>query len=195
MGRNYKIATGGQARPKPKEPLVFLKAPTAVIGPGQAIVLPPTVGPVMAEGELAVVIGREARRVSEAKVLDYVLGYSCANDVTARDLLRVDGQWARAKSFETFCPIGPCIQTEADPSDLELRTSVNGEQKQRCSTKELLFTVQEMIAFISYVMPLMPGDVISTGTPPGPPIISPGDEVTITIENIGHLTNKVVLGT
>jgi len=144
------------------------------------------------EGELAIVIGRLCREVPRERVPEVILGYTCANDVTARDLQKSDGQWARAKGFDTFCPIGPWIDTDVDPADLAITTTVNGAVKQNARTSLLLHDVTELVVFVSAAMTLLPGDVILTGTPAGVGPLSPGDEVAVTIERIGTLTNTVV---
>jgi 2-keto-4-pentenoate hydratase/2-oxohepta-3-ene-1,7-dioic acid hydratase in catechol pathway len=180
---------GGEA---PAEPVLFLKPSTSVIGPGGAISYPRLSRHVGFEGELAVVIGRLCREVPLERVPEVILGYTCANDVTARDLQKSDGQWARAKGFDTFCPIGPWIDTAVDPADLAITTTVNGAVKQDSRTSMLLRDVAELVVFVSNVMTLLPGDVILTGTPAGVGPLLPGDDVAVTIEGIGTLTNTVV---
>ncbi|MDI3311879.1 MAG: fumarylacetoacetate hydrolase family protein, partial [Thermoanaerobacterium sp.] len=176
---------------RPDEPTLFIKPATAAIGHDDYIVIPKMSERVDYEGELAVVIKKTAKDVSEDEALDYVLGYTIANDVTARDLQSKDGQWTRAKSFDTFLPIGPWIETDLDPSNLEIKTYVNGVLKQHSNTKHLIFSVPKLVSFISHVMTLNPGDVILTGTPSGVGPIKSGDIVTIEIEGIGKLINKV----
>ncbi|MCK5323473.1 MAG: fumarylacetoacetate hydrolase family protein [Desulfobulbaceae bacterium] len=176
----------------PVEPLIFLKPATAVIGPDQPIVLPEMSRQVDYEGELAVVMGRLTKNVSELEALDHVLGYTCFNDVTARDLQKRDVQFTRSKSFDTFAPIGPWIETEIDPSDLAVCTTLNSEQKQSSRTGNMIRSVETLISYISKIMTLLPGDIIATGTPEGVGKLNPGDRVSVTIENIGTLTNKVV---
>jgi 2-keto-4-pentenoate hydratase/2-oxohepta-3-ene-1,7-dioic acid hydratase in catechol pathway len=176
----------------PVEPLMFLKPNTAIIGPGDPVVMPPQSERVDYEGELAVVIGRLCREVPAARASDVILGYTCANDVTARDLQKKDGQWTRAKGFDTFCPLGPWIETELDPSDLAISTTVNGETRQASRTDKLLHHIPELIEYITQVMTLLPGDVILTGTPEGVGPLQVDDEVSVTIENIGTLTNRVI---
>ena len=176
----------------PADPVLFLKPSTSVIGPGDAIALPALSNEVHYEGELAVVIGGIVRRVPVERALDVVFGYTCANDVTARDLQRADGQWARAKGFDTFCPLGPWIETELDPSNLAIECRVDGELRQSGSTSDLLRGVAELIAFASAVMTLLPGDVLLTGTPAGVGPIRAGNRVDVTIEGIGTLSNPVV---
>jgi len=192
LGRNYRSHAEEVKAPLPEVPLIFLKPPTAVIGPEDNIVYPPSSTRVDYEGELAAVIKRTAWRVSPQDTLDYVLGYTCFNDVTARDLQSRDVQWTRGKGFNTFAPAGPCIETELDPGDVILETYLNGELKQRASTNDLIFGIPELVSFISEVMTLLPGDIIATGTPSGIGPMFPGDTVEIKIELIGTLRNYVV---
>ena len=192
VGRNYAEHAAEMQSQVPTEPLVFLKPPSAVIGPGAAIVYPPISQRVDYEAELAVVIGRRARNVPANEALDFVLGYTCGNDVTARDLQRKDGQWTRSKSFDTFCPLGPWIVTSLDASDLPIESRVNGAVKQRSRTSQMIFPVAELIRHITQVMTLEPGDVILTGTPAGIGPLQPGDRVEVAIEGIGVLENTVV---
>jgi len=194
VGRNYAEHAAEMQSQVPTEPLVFLKPPSAVIGPGAAIVYPPISQRVDYEAELAVVIGRRARNVPANEALDFVLGYTCGNDVTARDLQRKDGQWTRSKSFDTFCPLGPWIVTGLDASDLPIESRVNGAVKQRSRTSQMIFPVAELIRHITQVMTLEPGDVILTGTPAGIGPLQPGDRVEVEIEGIGVLENTVVSG-
>lgn len=175
----------------PTEPILFLKPPSSVIGPGAAIVYPTSSREVHHEAELAVIIGRRAKKVAVGQALEYILGYTCANDVTARDLQRQDGQWGRAKSFDTFCPLGPYIETELDPDSLTIKARVNGQTRQDSSTAQMIFPVAELVSFISEVMTLEPGDVILTGTPPGVGEVHVGDEVEVEIGGIGILRNSV----
>lgn len=183
---------GGPARTA-AEPVLFLKPSTAVTGPQEPIVYPVKLTErVEHEGTLAVIIGRLCRSVPVQRAAEVVFGYACANDVTARDLQEQDGQWTRAKGFDSFCPLGPWIETEADPADLELTTTVNGEVRQRGRTSRMRYDVPALIAYISQVMTLLPGDVLLTGTPPGAGPLTDGDEVAVTIESIGTLTNRVV---
>ncbi len=191
LGLNYRDHAHELGMPLPSEPLIFLKPPSAIIGPEEEIILPPQSKRVDYEAELAIVIGRAAKNVSPDEALSYVLGYTCFNDVTARDLQQKDGQWTRAKSFDTFAPFGPWIETDLDPSDLKIEARVNGERKQFSSTRELVFSVPEIVAFVSQVMTLFPGDLIATGTPPGVGPLFPGDTVEIEIEGLGILRNKV----
>ena len=192
MGLNYRKHAEEVKLPLPKEPLIFLKPSTSVIGPEDNILYPHSSTRVDYEGELAVVIKKRAWQVSKEDSLDYVLGYTCQNDVTARDYQRDDVQWTRSKSFDTFAPIGPCIETELDPGNVILETYLNGELKQHTSTNDLIFSVPEEISFISHVMTLLPGDVIATGTPSGISRMRPGDVVEVKIEGIGLLRNYVV---
>jgi 2-keto-4-pentenoate hydratase/2-oxohepta-3-ene-1,7-dioic acid hydratase in catechol pathway len=192
IGKNYADHAREMGGEAPAEPVLFLKPSTSVVGPGAAISYPKLSQSVDFEGELAIVIGRLCREVPLARVPEVILGYTCANDVTARDLQKSDGQWARAKGFDTFCPLGPWIDTEVDPGDLAITTTVNGDVKQNSRTSLLLHDVAELVAFVSAAMTLLPGDVILTGTPAGVGPIVPGDEVGVTIEGIGTLTNTVV---
>ncbi len=194
VGRNYAEHAREQNVEVPEIPLLFLKPPSAVIGPGDSILLPPQSRQVEHEGELAVVIGRKGRWVQAEDALKYVLGYTVANDVTARDLQRRDGQWTRGKGFDTFCPLGPWIETELDPADVLVQTRVNGEMRQMASTREMIFPVEQLIAFISSVMTLLPGDVILTGTPAGIGPLEAGDMVEVTVEGVGSLSNPVETG-
>jgi 2-keto-4-pentenoate hydratase/2-oxohepta-3-ene-1,7-dioic acid hydratase in catechol pathway len=193
IGQNYAEhvhETGGEP---PPGPVIFLKPSTAVIGPRDAIAYPVRLSErVDFEGELAVVIGRLCRDVPAVRVPDVIFGYTCANDVTARDLEARDGQWARAKGFDTFCPLGPWIETDLDPADLELTTIVNGEIRQNSRTSLLLHDVTALVTYVSAVMTLLPGDVLLTGTPAGVGPLKDGDEVSVTIEGIGTLSNGVI---
>ncbi|MFH1646233.1 MAG: fumarylacetoacetate hydrolase family protein [Chloroflexota bacterium] len=192
VGVNYRSHGEEMSHRLPAEPLLFIKPSTAVIGPEDDIVYPASSERVDYEGELAVVIKTRARQVAEKDAPDYILGYACFNDVTARDLQAKDKQWTRSKGFDTFAPIGPCIETELDPTNLALETRLNGEIKQQTNTAELIFPVFKLISFISNVMTLLPGDVIATGTASGIGPMQPGDTVEVTIENIGTLRNHVV---
>lgn len=191
VGRNYAAHAAEHDAEVPELPLLFLKPPSSVIGPGEQIHLPPQSSRVEHEGELAVVIGRRGRWIEIENARQHVLGYSVANDVTARDLQRADGQWTRGKGFDTFCPLGPWIETELDPADLIVTCSVNGEVRQMGSTRDMIFPVRQLITFISSVMTLEPGDLILTGTPSGVGPLTDGDQVTVDIENLGTLTNPV----
>jgi 2-keto-4-pentenoate hydratase/2-oxohepta-3-ene-1,7-dioic acid hydratase in catechol pathway len=194
VGRNYAEHAKEQNVEVPEIPLLFMKPPSSVIGPGESIVLPPQSRQVEHEGELAVIIGRTGRWISTENALSYVFGYTVANDVTARDLQRRDGQWTRGKGFDTFCPLGPWIETDLNPADVLVKTRVNGEMRQMASTREMMFSVEHLIAFISSVMTLNPGDLILTGTPAGIGPLLHGDVVEVTVEGIGSLSNPVVAG-
>lgn len=175
----------------PDHPLIFMKPPTSVIGSGDAIIFPPQTRELNYEGELAVIIKDKVRNVLKDEARRFIAGYTCANDVTARDLQRIDGQWTRAKSFDTFCPLGPRIVSDIDPKNLFIITRVNGVVKQNSNTKNMIFDVFELVSFVSEIMTLLPGDVIITGTPPGVGAIEAGDVVQIEIEGIGVLKNTV----
>jgi 2-keto-4-pentenoate hydratase/2-oxohepta-3-ene-1,7-dioic acid hydratase in catechol pathway len=192
VGRNYAehAAELGNAVPD-QEPILFLKAPSTLVLDGGEIVLPPESQRVDYEGELALVVGRRAKRWPEERWFDALAGVCCANDVTARDLQKKDGQWARAKSFDTFCPIGPEIVTELDPSDLAIETRVNGKVRQSARTSQMVFSPRFLVAYISRMMTLLPGDLILTGTPAGVGPLSAGDSVEVEIERIGTLANRV----
>ncbi|MDJ0790540.1 MAG: fumarylacetoacetate hydrolase family protein [Acidimicrobiia bacterium] len=193
VGRNYVDHAAEMDSAVPESPVIFLKPPTAVIGPLAPIKRPPESSRVDHEGELAVVIGKVARSVRPEDVGPHILGYTAANDVTARDLQRSDGQWTRGKGFDTFCPLGPAIDTEFDPSEANAITcSVNGEIRQEGSTADMVFGVAELVSFVSSVMTLLPGDVILTGTPAGVGPMMEGDHVEVEIEGIGVLMNPVV---
>ena len=193
VGRNYRDHAAELKNPLPAEPLLFLKPPTAVVGPLAPIVYPAMSERVDYEGELAVVIKKKAHGLGdEAEAGDYILGYTCFNDVTARDLQVRDGQFTRAKSFDTFAALGPCVVTDLDPAALEVKTFLNGRLAQAGRTSNLIFPVPFLIRFISRVMTLNPGDVIATGTPAGVGSMVPGDRVDVQIEGIGTLSNTVV---
>ncbi len=192
VGRNYAEHAKELGNEVPAEPMIFLKPSTSVIGPGEPIGLPWQSEQVEHEAELAVVIGRLCRDVPEDRVPEVVLGYTCANDVTARDLQRTDGQWGRAKGFDTFCPLGPWIETDVDIDDAAIECHVNGTVRQSASTADLVRGVPELVSWISSVMTLLPGDVILTGTPAGVSPIVAGDVVTVSIAGIGDLSNPVV---
>jgi len=191
IGRNYADHAKELGNEVPSEPIIFLKPPSAVIPPEAAIVRPPQSQRVDFEGELAIVIARKAKNVSRAQWRDYVLGFTCANDVTARDLQKKDVQFTRGKGFDTFCPVGPVIETDLDPSALRLVTRVNGEVKQNGNTRDMIFKCDFIIEFITSVMTLCPGDVILTGTPAGVGPLNSGDVVEVEIEGIGTLRNHV----
>lgn len=190
-GRNYHAHAAEHQAVVPDEPLLFLKPPSALIGHGVPIEIPDGIGCVEHEVELAIIIGRLTRRVSKEDALSYVLGYTCANDVSSRVYQQKDGQWGRAKGFDTFCPLGPWINTDLDPSDLQLRCTVNDQVRQEDRTSNMVFSVPVLVSFISHVMTLQPGDVILTGTPSGVGPIEPGDVVSVEIEGIGALQNPV----
>jgi 2-keto-4-pentenoate hydratase/2-oxohepta-3-ene-1,7-dioic acid hydratase in catechol pathway len=193
VGLNYLGHANELDMPAPEEPVLFLKPPSSVIGPGDAIVMPADSERVDYEAELALVMGRTARHVSEADAPNHLFGYTCANDVTARDLQQKDGQWTRAKSFDTFCPVGPWIETQVpDERALALRTVVNGELRQQGNTADMIFSPARLISFISRVMTLLPGDVILTGTPAGIGPLRHGDEVSVEIDQVGFLLNPVI---
>lgn len=193
VGRNYADHAAEMGAKLPVEPLIFLKPSTAVVGPGQPVRYPPESSEVHHEAELAVVISKVTSKVAVEEALGHVLGYTAANDVTARDLQRSDGQWTRGKSFDTFCPLGPAVETEFDPTEGQAITAkVNGEVRQEATTADMIFGIPELIAYISAVMTLLPGDVILTGTPEGVGPVSPGDVMEVEIEGIGVLQNPVV---
>jgi 2-keto-4-pentenoate hydratase/2-oxohepta-3-ene-1,7-dioic acid hydratase in catechol pathway len=191
IGRNYAAHAAEMGGDVPAEPLMFMKPNTSVIGPGDPIFYPRQSSEVHYEGELAVVIGRICRDVPIERVSDVIQGYTVGNDVTARDLQRSDVQFTRAKGFDSFCPLGPWIETELDVSDLRVRTYLNGDLKQDGTTKDMIFDVPTLVAQISSVMTLLPGDVILTGTPEGVGPMQVGDEVEVSISGIGNLTNQV----
>jgi 2-keto-4-pentenoate hydratase/2-oxohepta-3-ene-1,7-dioic acid hydratase in catechol pathway len=192
LGLNYVLHAAEGNFKLPSEPLIFLKPPSSLIGPEDNIIYPGMSERVDYEGELAVVIGKKASHVSAETALDYVLGFTCFNDVTARDLQTRDGQWTRAKGFDTFSAVGPCIETEVDYRDCPVETYLNGETKQQGTTRDMIFPVPQVISFISRVMTLLPGDVIATGTPSGIGPMQPGDKVEVNIKPIGTLRNFVV---
>jgi 2-keto-4-pentenoate hydratase/2-oxohepta-3-ene-1,7-dioic acid hydratase in catechol pathway len=193
VGRNYTEHAAEHGAEVPKEPLLFLKPSTSVIGPNDSIRLPPQSHQVEHEAELAVVIGASgARRIDRDGAAAAILGYTCANDVTARDLQHSDGQWTRAKGFDSFCPLGPWITTEIDVSDVEVRCEVNEEVRQLGRTKDMVFDVPTLVSYASHVMTLLPGDVILTGTPAGVSPILAGDRVTVSVAGLGALTNPVM---
>lgn len=191
IGRNYADHAKELGNDAPAEPLLFLKAPSAVLDPEKPIAMPAASARVDFEGELAIVIGRVSRNVPRSRWREHVLGFTCANDVTARDLQKQDVQFARAKSFDTFCPIGPCINTALDVADLALTTEVNGEIRQNGRTSSMIFPPDALIEYVTACMTLYPGDVILTGTPAGVGPLAEGDTVSIAIEGIGTLRNRV----
>jgi 2-keto-4-pentenoate hydratase/2-oxohepta-3-ene-1,7-dioic acid hydratase in catechol pathway len=193
VGANYRDHALEMGRPLPEEPLLFLKPPSAVVGPQDFIAYPRMSKRVDYEGELAVVIRKRARNLTDdARVEEHILGYTCFNDVTARDLQAKDVQFTRAKSFDTFAACGPCIVTDIDPSALHVKTFLNGKLKQSGNTANLIFTVPFLVRFVSRIMTLEPGDIISTGTPAGVGPMQPGDRVDVQIEGIGTLSNQVM---
>jgi 2-keto-4-pentenoate hydratase/2-oxohepta-3-ene-1,7-dioic acid hydratase in catechol pathway len=192
VGRNYLAHAQELGHPVPTEPLIFLKPPSAIVGDQDDVVYPSASLRVDHEAELAVIIGRRCKDVNEGDAFDYVRGYTCANDVTARDLQESDDQWTRAKGFDTFCPLGPRVVEDLDPSSLRLFGRVNGEVRQDGSTSDMLFPVPALVAYISAVMTLEPDDVILTGTPPGIGPVQRGDLMEVEVEGIGVLRNRVV---
>jgi 2-keto-4-pentenoate hydratase/2-oxohepta-3-ene-1,7-dioic acid hydratase in catechol pathway len=192
VGRNYREHAAELGNKMPEEPLLFLKAPSSVIGPEERIELPEASQQVEHEGELGVVIGRKARNLSETEdPLNYVFGYTCVNDVTARDLQRKDVQFTRGKSFDTFCPVGPYIETSIDPANVTVTTRLNGELKQNGNTEDMAFGVAFLIRYISAIMTLYPGDLIATGTPAGVSRMKHGDVVEVEVGGVGILRNQV----
>jgi 2-keto-4-pentenoate hydratase/2-oxohepta-3-ene-1,7-dioic acid hydratase in catechol pathway len=192
VGKNYREHALEMGEGIPEEPTLFLKPPTAVINPGDGIIYPDMSQRVDYEGELAVVIKEACKNVPPEDIPRYILGYTCGNDVTARDLQKKDIQWTRGKSFDTFCPLGPWIETELNPDNLKIQTYLNGELKQSSSTAMMITPVYELISFMSRVMTLMPGDVVMTGTPAGIGPMQKGDTVEVVIEGIGKLKNYVL---
>lgn len=192
VGLNYRSHAAELGMAVPDEPVLFMKPPSAVIADGEAIILPPSYGQIDYEAELAVVIGKTARGVGVDEAAAYVLGYTCANDVTARDLQKQDGQWTRSKSFDTFCPLGPWVESLAPTPDSLVELVLNGEVRQSAPVSDMIFSPLELVAFISGVMTLEPGDVILTGTPPGVGALNAGDKVIVKIDGIGELVNSVI---
>ncbi|MEV6271141.1 fumarylacetoacetate hydrolase family protein [Kribbella sp. NPDC051936] len=193
VGRNYAAHAAELGNDVPKEPMIFLKPNTSVIGPRDGIVYPEQTNDLHFEGELAIVIGRICRDLPRERVNEVIFGYTIANDVTARDLQKSDGQWARAKGYDTFCPLGPWISTEFDASDVRVSTELNGEPKQDGRTSQFIFDIPDVLAYITSFTTLLPGDVVLTGTPAGVGPMLPGDEVSVSVEGIGTLTNKVIV--
>jgi len=191
IGRNYAEHAKEHDVEVPKVPLIFLKPPSSIIGPDEAIVLPPQSQQVEHEAELVVVIGKRGRNIITEEAQNYIFGYTVGNDVTARDLQRSDGQWTRAKGYDTFCSFGPWVDTEFDPSDAIITCRVSGQPRQMASTRDMVFNVSQIIAFISSVMTLEPGDLIFTGTPAGVGPLVDGEEVVVEIEGLGKLSNPV----
>jgi len=192
VGLNYRDHAEEMHLAIPAEPRIFFKPPSALCGPDDPIVYPTCSGRVDFEAELAVVIKKRCRNVPPERAREHVLGYTCLNDVTARDLQARDAQPSRAKAFDTFCPVGPCIATDIDPNGVEIEAYLNGERRQSGSTKSLIFPVEDLISRISAVMTLLPGDLIATGTPAGVGSLQPGDKIEVRIEGIGSLTNPVI---
>ena len=191
VGRNYVEHAKELGNEVPKVPLIFLKPPSSIIGNGEAILLPPQSAQVEHEAELVIVIGKRGKNVTAENARKYILGYTVGNDVTARDLQKTDGQWTRAKGFDTFCSFGPWIDTEFDPADAVITCRVNGQMRQMASTRDMVFNVGVLIAYISSVMTLEPGDLIFTGTPSGVGELKNGDKVEVEIEGLGRLSNPV----
>ena len=194
IGSNYRNHAKEMGKPVPDEPILFMKPPSALLPPGGAIVRPPGYERVDYEGELAVVVGQRMHRTPPEAVAAHIFGYTALNDVTVRDLQKKDGQFTRAKGFDSFCPVGPAIATDLDPEHFRVRTRKNGVQMQDTQGDELVFSVLRLVSFISYVMTLEPGDVISTGTPAGVSNLNPGDVVEIELDGVGILRNTVVAG-
>ena len=191
VGRNYIEHAKELGNEVPKVPLIFMKPLSSVIASGETIILPPQSSQVEHEAELVVVIGRRGRHIKAEHAKRYILGYTIGNDVTARDLQKSDGQWTRAKGFDTFCPFGPWIDTDFDPSDAVITCRVNGQMRQMASTRDMVFNIGVLIAYISSIMTLEPGDLIFTGTPSGVSELKDGDEVSVEIESLGLIKNKV----
>lgn len=192
VGLNYRAHAAELGMPLPNEPLLFIKPSTAVIGHGDAIVYPAMARRVDYEAELGVVIGAVCKNILPEEAGRFVLGYTCCNDVTARDLQKKDGQFTRSKGFDTFAPVGPCIETELDPADLAITATVNGRMVQQGTTRDMIFSVPQLVSFISRIMTLLPGDIIATGTPPGIGPLQIGDKIAIAVDGIGTLCNMVV---
>ena len=191
VGRNYIEHAKELGNEVPKVPLIFLKPPSSIISDGDTIILPPQSTQVEHEGELVVVMGKRGRNITPENAKKHILGYTVGNDVTARDLQRSDNQWTRGKGFDTFCPFGPWIDTEFDPADAILTCRVNGQMRQMASTRDMIFSIPTLIAYVSSVMTLEPGDLIFTGTPSGVGELKSGDEVVVEIEGLGVLKNTV----
>ena len=192
IGLNYFDHANELSMPVPKTPVVFLKPPSSITGPNTNVFYPPGCTRLDYEAELAVVIGQITRYIEPHQASDRILGFTCSNDITARNLQPKDGQWTLAKSFDTFCPIGPFIETELEPNNLEIKLFLNGEQKQSSNTSEMIFNIEHLISYISKHMTLFPGDVVITGTPAGVGPMNVGDVVEVEIERLGKLTNTVV---
>lgn len=193
IGTNYQAHAVEMGKPVPQDPKLFIKPDTTVIGPEDTIIYPDWMSSLVHyEAELAVVIGKKAYRIGNNDPFDYVFGYTCLNDVTARDLQRKDGQFTRGKGFDTFCPIGPCIETDLDPTNAKVKSRLNGQLRQDGNSDDLIFPVAQLVKFISDVMTLYPGDIIATGTPSGVGEMKKGDVIEIEVGNIGVLKNSVV---
>lgn len=191
VGRNYVAHAREQKADVPEYPLIFLKPPSSLIGPGESILLPPQSAQVEHEAELVIVISKRGRWIAPSDAASHILGYTIANDVTARDLQYKDGQWTRAKGFDTFCPLGPWIETEFSPTDALITCKVNGQTRQLGSTRDMVFSVAQLIAYTSSIMTLEPGDIILTGTPAGVGPLQAGDEISVEIDGLGILSNPV----
>jgi len=191
VGRNYAEHAREHQAEVPEYPLIFLKPPTSLIRPGGTILLPPQSKQVEHEAELAVVIGKRGRWIGSAEANQYILGYTIANDITARDLQRKDGQWTRGKGFDTFCPVGPWIDTDFNPADAMITCHVNGTMRQMASTQDMVFNISQLIVFTSSFMTLEPGDILLTGTPAGVSPLAAGDIVEVSIDGLGSLSNPV----
>ncbi len=192
-GLNYRDHAQELGLPIPIEPVIFLKPLTSITAQRQNIIYPQGIGRLDYEAELALIIKKEARNIPQDKAADYILGYTCLNDVTARDLQKKDGQWTRSKSFDTFCPIGPCLETDINPACVKIRAYLNGKRVQDSDTSKFIFSIDYLVSFISRVMTLLPGDVISTGTPAGVGPMQPNDKIEVEIEGIGNLMNFVAV--
>ena len=192
VGRNYSSHAAEFGNAVPDEPLLFLKPPAAVVGPGEDVVLPRISARLDPEAELVLVIGKRARSVAAADAWDVIGGYTCGNDVTARDIQKSDGQWTRGKGFDTFCPVGPWVETEFDPTDVGVSCTVDGERRQDGRTKDLIFPIPFLIEYITRFTTLEPGDIIMSGTPEGVRPVEPGDTVTVEVEGLGTLSNTIV---
>src|SRR3989339_22987 len=192
VGLNYHTHAKELGMSALRHPVLFLKPPTALIGPGDTIRLPLQSKQVDYEAELDLVIRKKVKNIPKSRAKEFIMGYVCLNDVTARDLQKADGQWIRAKGFDTFCPVGPRVAQLANPNNVDIQLTLNGKIRQKSTTSELIFRVEEIVSFVSFVMTLLPGDIISTGTPQGIGPMKPGDTVAVSIEGIGTLENNVV---
>ena len=192
VGLNYRDHAAELGMSLPEEPIIFMKPLSALLAPGEEIIYPPMVSQLDYEAELAFVIGKKGKEIKEEEAEDYIFGYTCFNDVTARDLQKIDGQWTRSKSFDTFAPLGPWVETSFSPDEeFIVRLELNGKTRQNSSTKNFIFSVRRVLSFVSRIMTLFPGDVIATGTPPGIGELRPGDRVTVDVAGIGRLENSV----